>query len=565
MAIKIRHAGCHTSMTLAATVGAVLAITGTAQAQSTAAAQASAAKACERQVSIGPAPLRRLTRLEYINTARDLLGAVTVDAERFPEEGGSGFDNNVDLAVATRIHAQKYMSTAESLAAQAVADLPRLLGCIPTRDETACLKGFIKRFGLRAWRRPLSAQEEVSLSAFFAEQRQSHSLSDAVALLVMALLESPHFLYRVEVGISPPQGSVVNTVRLTDWEVASRLSYFFWATMPDARLFALAHANQLHTRAQVRRAAQWMVRDERARATLRRFHEQWLGLPLLDRLQKDKAHFPTWDKTVPVLMKAQFDRFMDHVLWQQDGRLGTLLTTKTTFLNEPLAGFLGIKGVRGPDWQRVIYAGPPLAGIFTLPAFLAMQANVEETSPIKRGIFVREQLLCQIPPPPPPNLMMNMLPPATAELVTVRERLEEHKLGFGCAKCHELFDPLGFAFEDYDAAGVHRTQERGHSLDTTGEVVQSDVDGPFDNGRQLAQRLANSEMVRTCFVKQWFRFAFARTESDADLCTLATMNAAFKKKNYRIVDLMLAVVQTDAFLYLPVTQPSLASLPKALQ
>lgn len=161
--------------------------------------------------------------------------------------------------------------------------------------------------------------------------------------------------------------------------------------------------------------------------------------------------------------------------------------------------------------------------------------------------------------------MMNMLPPATAELVTVRERLEEHKLGVGCAKCHELFDPLGFPFEDFDAAGVHRTQERGHSLDTTGEVVQSDVDGPFDNGRQLAQRLANSEMVRTCFVKQWFRFAFARTESDADLCTLATLNAAFKKKNYRIVDLMLAVVQTDAFLHLPVTQPSLASLRKTLQ
>lgn len=223
---------------------------------------------------------------------------------------------------------------------------------------------------------------------------------------------------------------------------------------------------------------------------------------------------------------------------------------------------------RRPTWHFADHQDHILkraAGIFTLPAFLAMQANVEETSPIKRGIFVREQLLCQIPPPPPPNLMMNMLPPATAELVTVRERLEEHKLGFGCAKCHELFDPLGFSFEDFDATSVHRTQERGHSLDTTGEVVQSDVDGPFDNGRQLAQRLANSEMVLTCFVKQWFRFAFARTESDADLCTLATLNAAFKKKNYRIVDLMLAVVQTDASLHLPVTKPSLASLRKSLQ
>lgn len=565
MATRMPRAGCRTSTALVATVGVVLAITRNAQAQPTTREQASVAKACEGQGSMGPAPLRRLTRHEYMNTARDLLGPVTVDAERFPEEGGSGFDNNVDLAVATRIHAQKYMSTAESLAAQAVSDLPRLLGCLPTRAETACLKGFIKRFGLRAWRRPLSAQEENSLWAFFAEQRETRSLTDAVALLVTALLDSPHFLYRVEVGVSPPQGHVVNTVRLTDWEVASRLSYFFWATMPDARLFALAHASQLHTRAQVRRAAQWMVRDERARATLRRFAEQWLGLPLLARLQKDKAHFPTWDKSMPLLMKTQFDRFMDQVLWQQDGRLDTLLTTQTTFLNEPLAGFLGIQGVRGSDWQRVDHAGPPLAGIFTLPAFLAMQANVEETSPIKRGIFVREQLLCQIPPPPPPNLMMNMLPPATAELVTVRERLEEHKLGVGCAKCHELFDPLGFAFEDYDAVGIHRTQERGHALDTTGELIQSDVDGPFENGRQLAQRLAKSEMVRACFVKQWFRFAFARTESDADLCTLATLNAAFKKNKYRIVDLMLAVVQTDAFLHLPVTKPSLASLPKALQ
>lgn len=501
------------------------------------------------------APLRRLTRWEYINTVRDLLGPVDIDVNRFPEEGGSGFDNNADVAVATRIHAQKYMSTAEALAAQVTRDVPKLLGCSAQgAAETTCMQRFISRFATRAWRRPLSATEQASLWAFYQEQRAEHTQAEAVGLLLQALLESPHFLYRVEVG--QEDAAHPTRLRLTDWELASRLSYFIWGSMPSPRLFNLAKAQRLHTAAQVRQAAQWMLRDPRARLTVRRFAEQWMGLPLLDRLDKDRARFPIWNKDIAKLMREQFERFIDHVVWQADGRLETLLTTPITFMNKPLAAFLNAGEVNSPQWQKVKL--PEAVGLFTLPAFLAMQSNVEETSPIKRGIFVREQLLCQIPPPPPPNLMMNMLPPATPDLVTVRERLEEHKLGFGCAKCHELFDPLGFAFEGYDTLGRRRYDEGGHALDTTGELVQSDVDGPFTDGVQLAQRLANSQMVRDCFVKQWFRFAFARTESEADDRTLRTLSAAFSQKRHRVLDLILAIVQTEAFLYRPAPTATLA-------
>ncbi len=505
------------------------------------AARASEPATCTADLPPEGSPLRRLTPTEFDNTIRDLLDDDSRPGRRFPEEGGSGFDNNAHLSIATRLHAQKYMAVAEEIAGRATK--------LPPDDAAA--RAWIPEFGLRAFRRPLMPEEVSRFQSLYRSARRNTDVQGASRMVLQAILQSPHFLYRVEVG--KPDAARPGLRRLGDHELASRLSYFIWATMPDEELFRAAAAGQLHTAEQVAAQARRLLADDRARIMVRRFYEQWLELTDLAAAGKDRKVFPGFGREVLSLFRQEFDRFIDYATWESDGRIETLLTSPVTFVNGRLASHYDLPGVDGDAFVKVEAPGKR-AGILTLGAFLVTHAKTTETSPIKRGVFMREHLLCQIPPPPPDNVNVK-LPQPSKDLVTLRDRMEEHRQEIGCSKCHALFDPLGLALESYDATGRWRATDNGRPVDAAGKLIQTDVDGNFENAIDLASRLGRSEQVRDCYVKQWFRYAFGRTEAPADACTITTLKRMFDARNHDVRELLVALTQTDAFYYRVGDQP----------
>jgi len=501
--------------------------------------------ACGGEAVPGASPLRRLTAWEYDNTILDLLGDDSHPSANFPAEGGSGFDNNADVATMSQLAAQRYMLAAEELSLRAVEDLGALMPC-DAETEAGCMPQWVADFGRRAWRRPLTTDEQEGLIALFEEARGAgENVPTAVSMVLQAMLQSPHFLYRVELGLPGEQGSAA--VRLTDYEMATRLSYMMWGSMPDDALFAAAEAGELNTPEQVEEQARRLLDDDRTRRVVEHFHEQWLGTVKLASPDKDAAAFPEWSEAISAAQAEEAKAFVSHVFFEGEGTLAELLTAPYTFVDDSLAEFYGLPAPGGAGLGQVSApAGVELSGILSLGGVMSVYAHADHNDPIKRGLFVREHLLCQLPPPPPPGVSV----PEIDDGATVREQFEMHRSDPACRACHELFDPIGFGFENYDAVGRWRTTDNGFPVDASGELTQADVAGPFDGVQQLGQKLAGSDDVGVCMTRQWFRFAYGRTESaDHDACNMDTLTATFAESGYDLRELMVALTQTDAFLY----------------
>jgi hypothetical protein len=345
------------------------------------------------------------------------------------------------------------------------------------------------------------------------------------------MLESPHFLYLVE-GPGP----------LTQHQLASRLSFFLWNAPPDAKLAGLADSGGLRTIEALRGEAQRMLGDPRAQAMMDDFNLRWLALTKLDILQKDPAKFPEFEALHP-LMREELTRFTSYVLGPQgDGKLETLLTAPYTFANAALAKLYGAK-VTG-DWQKVDLDPTQRAGLLTQSAFLATHGH-EGSAPIFRGIAIREQLFCVDLPPPPPGAD-NLFPPPNLTKTT-RDRLIGHRVNPECASCHDLMDVLGYGFESFDDIGRYRTTENNVKIDDSGMLIGTDIDGAFKGPVDLGKRLAKSAQVQKCVTTQWFRYALGRTETDLDKCTLDAVFQKFQKSDFRLPDLLLALVESDGF------------------
>jgi hypothetical protein len=504
------------------------------------------ASACGGEPAPGASPIRRLSAWEYDNTIYDLLGDDTHPAAAFPQEGGSGFDNNADVSAVTRLMAQKYLDASEAIAARAVADLGALLPCDPVADEHACVEQWLDGFGLRAWRRPLTADERTAMLALFDEARATEDLPTSVSLLLQAFLQSPHFLYRVELGIPGEQGTAA--VRLTGHEMASRLSYLLWGSMPDAALLDAAAAGGLTTPEDVEAHARRMLDDPKARRMVEHFHEQWLGTTRLATLEKDTSVFPAWSPELSAKQAQEALAFVDHVFFAGEGTLDELLTAPYTFVDAELAELYGLPAPAGAGLQKTEAAGGVvLSGILSQGGVLSAYALADTTDPIKRGLFVREHLLCQIPPPPPD--VIPELPPVDPD-ATTRERFEQHRSDPACAACHSMFDPIGFGFENYDAVGRWRTSENGLPIDASGELTAADVAGEFVGVRELGTKLAASEDVAQCMTRQWFRFAYGRLESEElDACNMDALATTFSESGHDLRELLVALTQTDAFMF----------------
>jgi hypothetical protein len=501
---------------------------------------------CDATPKPGRSPLRRLNRQEYKTTVADLLGVNTDVVNSFPpDEASLGFTNNADVLVVTGLLAEAYMTAATSLATEAVANLTTLLPCDPTTaGEDACAKQFITSFGLRAFRRPLTDTEQATMFGVYTAGKAGGAFADGIELAIEAFVQSPRFLYRVETGNPIANNTAVASV--DPYEMASRLSYFLWGTMPDADLFAAAAADKLSQPADIETQVRRMLQAPKARSAVAQFHNEWLGISELSGVVKDPTLYPQWNDTIRAEVQQEASTFVDDTFWN-DGKLETLFTAPYSFLNKDLAAYYGVTGPTDSNYVRTNFPAGQRAGILTQGAILSVLAKPNQTAPVLRGKFVREMILCQQLQPPPANLVIT--PPEVKPDATTRERFTEHSKNALCAGCHQLMDPVGFGFENYDAIGNYRTTDQTFPVDASGELIQTDVDGKFNGAVELANKLAQSPEVRQCMVKQWFRYATGRAETDADACTLDALDKDFDAVNHDLRELRVKITTSDAFRY----------------
>lgn len=497
--------------------------------------------------SVGVAPLRRLTRSQYSHTIRDLLSLPGDHAAKVGLDEKVGlFFSNANNPV-TELLVEQYMTVADTVAAQAVqTQITKLVPCDPAvEDPAACGAKFVDTFGLKAYRRPLLAEERATLLSLFEAGRQDEGFADGVQRVVTAVIQSPQLLYHLELGAAPA-GSADVTL-LDQYVLGSRLAYFLWDSTPDAELLRAAGAGELSNGAALRIQAQRLLDDPRAAETIAGFHQQWLGTDRLGELEKDAEVYPGFDSELRDAMLGEMARFSDHVIRAGDGLLDTLFTAPFSFIDAPLAKLYGVTLPAGHDATKPYSLDPAeRAGILTQAGVLAVHSHADQASPIRRGKLVRENLFCQPLSPPPPDA--DITPPEPDPDASTRERFEQHRTDPKCAGCHSLIDPLGFGFENYDGIGAFRSMEAGKPINASGEIKGTDVDGTFVGATELSRKLAASPLVRACLSQHWFNYALGRTKGDADACSMKVVAEAFSKSN-DIRDLLLTLVTTDAFRY----------------
>ncbi len=506
-----------------------------------------ASAACAKPAP-GTAPLRRLSNAEYRNTVQDLLAdvggigpAVATASKDFVEEAESlGFRNNADFLGVSSLIAQGYMDSAESLA-PLVASTDKLIGC--TSADAACAKQFVEAFGKRAFRRPLTPDEVARYTGIYAKAAaKAYDFKTGIEWIVFAMLQSTEFLYRVELGAA--KGS---DFAPSQYETANRLSYLIWQSMPDQALFDAADKGELADKKQIEAQARRLLKDPKA-ARLLEYFDQWLDTDRLSAFARDANVYPNLASNLPELLQNETHAFVSYMLQSPTGSLSELLTGQYSFLNADLAKHYGVSGPTGAAYERVEMPGR--SGVLT-QGMLLSHDKPTRTSIVRRGLKVRLDLLCENVPAPPNNVQLNL--EALGDGLTQRQRLEKHRTEASCSGCHTLMDPIGVVFEGFDAVGRARTMdEGGQAVDTTSTIAATrDLNGPVADAVELGKALANSQEVRDCYVTQSFRFFYGRDYTSADQCSMAELLIKFRDSKQSLSELIVALTQTDQFLYRP--------------
>jgi hypothetical protein len=495
-------------------------------------------------------PLRRLTRVQYSNTIRDLLG-LTGDfgASFVGDDDAGGFESNI-ISPVSDAQVEQYYRTAEDLAGKAVsAGLDKLAPCPAPRTETTCADDFIRGFGKRAFRRPLTGEEVDRYRQVFQAGRDGGDLASGVTLVLTAMLQSPSFLYLPEIGDA--RALEKDGAPLDPYEVAAKLSYFVLGSMPDDDLFAAADAKALRTPEQIGAQVRRLLKSSKARDSIVSFFEQWLELGDLPSIDKDATLFPEFTPALRTAMRDEIAAFADHVVREGDGKLQTLLTSVLSFPAGPLLPLYGLPGKTAPA-SGVELPREQRSGLLTLAGVMATYAHPDQTGPVGRGYMVSDKLLCITPPPPPDNV--NAMLPKPDPSVTTRVRLEKHRTDPACANCHGLMDPYGLTFENYDAIGRWRASDGRNPVDASARGLPGGI-GDVKDALELMTKMASSDVVRGCMVKQWFRYGFGRQEVVTDEGTLSAALAAFAAADHSIPDLLVGLASSRGFRYRPAIAP----------
>lgn len=479
-------------------------------------------------------PLRRLNRVELVNTLGDLLGpAYTGDLTELPgripaDPVVGGLDTIAASLGTSATYVEQMGGLMEYVAAH--VDLAQLA---PGAADATAVPVLLDGFGRKALRRPLTADERTSHAALYARLATAQGHEVALRAVVQRLLSSPDFLYHVALG-DPATGL------LTDHELAARLSYLLWETMPDAALATAADAGELHTPAQVEAAIARMAADARTGRALLRFTRAWMQVEGLDTIAKDPRLYPEFP-ALRASMRESFDRFLVDTV--ATGDVDTLLTSNEAYVDDALAGLYGVASP-GPMTRVPLQPGQR-AGVLTQAAFLTVLGKANRSSPILRGVFVLDRLLCTPPDPPPPG--GGVIPPDLPQPTTTRAFFTDLTAAPGCNECHQVINPIGFGFGHYDAIGRWRIEEQGYPIDATGHLVVDGQDASFDGALQLTRRLSTSTQVRRCLVQRWFRSRFGRAETAADDPIVDALDGAFAAEGSKLAALARILARTDAF------------------
>lgn len=490
--------------------------------------------------------LTRLNRYEYDSTARDLLGDTTHAAlDALPADYGDGaFDNNAAALTIDPALAQQYVQLAETLAANAMAPNSAgrklVLTCSTTDD--ACARQIAGGFAARAWRRPLQAGESDRLFALYGGARSAgFSFEQGVQTMIEAALLSPNFLFRPE--FDPVIDSPTDHP-LSSYELATRLSYFLWSTMPDSALAAAAAADQLGTVNALSQQVRRMWADPKAEAFYQRFPGLWLNtLDITTAKQPVPDLFPQFDATLEAAMEGETASFMREFV-TADVDFMDFIDAKFTYVNQRLAQFYGLTGQFGSALTRVDLS--PVShrgGILTQASFLTLASAPERTSPVMRGQWVLSRILATPAPPPPDNV-----PPITAVMsstpLTFRQKMEAHVSNPVCAGCHNLMDPIGFGLENYDAIGQWRTTDNGLPVDASGQLNTGET---FTGGLELEAILKKDPRVPSAIVQYLASYALGREVGAADQCMIGSLaNDWTNQDNHRMAALVTRVASLDA-------------------
>ncbi len=415
----------------------------------------------------------------------------------------------------------------------------RIMICDPAVDgEETCGRKILAAFVRRAWRRPGTEAEIDRLYMFITDSKAAGLDFEAgLRLALQAVLVSPYFVFRVELDPTPTD---LNPHPLNDHELASRLSYFLWSSMPDAELMAAADQGALQDPKQVELQARRMLEDPRAAALINNFAGQWWLIRNVDSAFKDVLLYPQWDDAMKESMRTEMRMFAES-FFASDRSMLEMLTSKKTFVNDRLAAHYGIEGTFGPEYVEADLGDLPYQGILNKAGLMTVLSHADHTSVVKRGKWVMENLLCVSPPPPPPGVDTKLEPSVGK---TQREILEKHRADPKCAGCHVVMDPLGFGLEHYDPLGVWRDDENGLTIDPSGTLPNGT---PFADGLAMQTLISNEPEFTKCVARKTFVYALGRGTTIADIDYLDAVAAGFETGQYRFADLVVNLVTNDVF------------------
>lgn len=498
----------------------------------------------------GRVTMRRLNRAEYNNTIRDLTGLDLQLADDFPSDDvGNGFDNIGDVLSLPPLLMEKYLAAAHRVAREVLAQPAALARVFPfTPSDPENLEEVIEAaranatdFAGRAFRRPVRSEETERLFALMRQAYEAGATQDEIKqTAITAILASPHFIYRVE--DDDPRDFTDGIRPLNDFELASRLSYFLWSSMPDERLFELAGRGELHTPDQLRRESLRMLADPKSQALVENFAGQWLQLRDLPQLSPDPALFADFDEDLRKAMRRETELLFSHIIAENRSVL-ELLSADYSFVNARLAEHYGIEGVQGDSFRQIDLAGQR-RGVLMHASILLLTSNPTRTSPVKRGKWVLDNLLGEPPPPPPPGVPE--LNESAETLGTLRQRMEQHRADPNCAVCHIKMDALGFGLENFDAIGKWRDRDGREAIEPAGSLPGGrNFEGPVELVKILAED--KQKEFGLTITKKLLTYALGRGLGVADRCTVRTIAEKLSGEDYRFATLVEEIVTSPPF------------------
>ncbi len=497
---------------------------------------------------VGVVPAGRLNRTHYNNSVRDLLGTSLRPADGFPaDELVLGFDVIAGVLRVQPEHVEKYLAAGEDLVAELLARpttdpvRQRYFACDVT-SGAECIGQVTKSLAQAAWRRPVT---DAEIAPYVQAAIAQSSAEAGISVALRAVLTSSKFLFRWELDPNPEDAA---PHLVSGYELATRLSYALWGTTPDAELLAAAADGSLQTPEGV------LLQTRRLLSTgagigplIETFAAQWLNVNQVATVTPDGGIFPSFDAELRASMMGETKEVIRD-FWQNDVPVSQLFAADFTYVNARLAQHYGLAGVSGAGFQRVPLAGTTRGGLLTLGSFLTATSNPTRTSPVKRGYFVLDRLLCAAPPPPPADVDLNIDTGTGFEDLSVRERVAKHlEKGTTCFACHKIMDPIGLGLEHYDAIGAYRDADAFGPIDATGTLPSANGDVAFNGAKELAAYLAADERTLPCVVTKLMTYGLGRELRDLQLPYKDSVVTATKTGGGNFRAAIESLVQSDLF------------------